>query len=49
MTFTATDPSSHQSENIWFTPKYIIEKLGGFDLLEKYTWINKYQGQLGRN
>lgn len=32
MTFTITEPANHQSENTWFTPKSIIEKLGSFDL-----------------
>jgi hypothetical protein len=30
--FTSTDPSSHQGNNIWFTPKEIITSLGPFDL-----------------
>lgn len=32
MGFTAADPSSHNSENTWFTPKWILEGLGKFDL-----------------
>ena len=32
MSFTATDPQNHQSQNTWFTPKEFIEKLGEFDL-----------------
>lgn len=32
MTFNATDPASHQSENTWFTPKWMINALGPFDL-----------------
>lgn len=30
--FTATDPQSHNSENTYFTPKFIIDALGPFDL-----------------
>jgi len=30
--FTATDPNTHQSENIWFTPAEIIKNLGEFDM-----------------
>lgn len=30
--FIATDPSNHQSENTWFTPKEFIDNLGPFDL-----------------
>ncbi len=32
MSFTKTDPASHESENTWFTPKDFIEKLGPFNL-----------------
>lgn len=32
MSFSATDPSNHQSENTWFTPRSVVEKLGVFDL-----------------
>lgn len=32
MSFCATDPQAHESENIWFTPKPMIEALGPFDL-----------------
>ena len=32
MTFTNTEPSSHESENVWFTPKEYIEACGPFDL-----------------
>lgn len=33
MTFTQTDPQNHQSENTWFTPRFIIDAMGGpFDL-----------------
>lgn len=32
MGFTNTEPQNHQSENTWFTPKYIIDALGPFDL-----------------
>ncbi len=32
MTFISTDPQTHNSENTWFTPRDLIEKLGGFDL-----------------
>ncbi len=32
MTFVATDPQNHQSENTWFTPREFMEKLGDFDL-----------------
>lgn len=31
MTFVSTDPQSHQGENTWFTPKSIIDALGGSD------------------
>lgn len=31
MSFTNTEPASHQSENTWFTPKDMIEKIGEFD------------------
>lgn len=30
--FVKTDPQSHQGNNIWFTPKNIIDFLGPFDL-----------------
>lgn len=29
MTFVSTDPQNHQGENTWFTPKLIIDALGG--------------------
>lgn len=32
MSFSITDPPSHQSENTWFTPRLITDKLGLFDL-----------------
>lgn len=32
MSFTTTEPQNHNSENTWFTPKSLIEKLGDFDL-----------------
>jgi hypothetical protein len=32
MGFTNTEPQNHESENIWFTPKHLIEALGPFDL-----------------
>lgn len=32
MSFFATDPQSHQSENTWFTPRHLIDALGPFDL-----------------
>jgi len=32
MTFVGSDPSSHQSENCWFTPLEIIKPLGKFDM-----------------
>lgn len=33
MTFTSTDPPAHEGKtNTWFTPKYIVEALGPFDL-----------------
>lgn len=32
MSFTATEPQNHQSENTWFTPRIFIDSLGPFDL-----------------
>jgi hypothetical protein len=32
MSFIATDPQSRQGENTWFTPKFLIDALGPFDL-----------------
>jgi hypothetical protein len=32
MSFTNTEPSNHESENTWFTPKAYIDALGPFDL-----------------
>lgn len=32
MSFTNTEPQSHQGENTWFTPKQYIDALGPFDL-----------------
>ena len=30
--FVATDPHTHNGENTWFTPKFIFENLGVFDM-----------------
>ena len=32
MSFTSTEPCSHQGENTWFTPPSIVDHLGEFDL-----------------
>lgn len=32
MSFTSTEPASHESENTWFTPRELIDQLGEFDL-----------------
>lgn len=32
MSFVATDPYSHNSQNTWFTPPEIVKKLGDFDV-----------------
>lgn len=32
MSFTATDPQNHESENTWFTPENLIKTLGPFEL-----------------
>lgn len=32
MTFVSTDPQSHNSQNTWFTPKELTDKLGPFDV-----------------
>jgi hypothetical protein len=30
--FVSTDPNTHQGDNTWFTPKYLIQSLGEFDM-----------------
>lgn len=56
MSFTNTEPQSHQSENTWFTPKKFIDVLGPFNLdpcTMSYrpfeTALNNYCHDLGVN